>query len=258
MIENHWSSVIFFATVAAASTLLGMSLLLFREEWSRRNSTNLISYSAGVMLGIGFLHILPEAQELTSHASIYLLAAFVVFYFLEHHLPFHSDHEQMHHSHLHVPNSHDDHCANPHPMGFIAFCGMSLHSLIDGLIIGTGFEIDGQIGLLSALAVIIHKLPSGVSMVSILLHYGYRKPKAMLFTSAVAASTPIGAIGSYALFRQLPPDFLGIIMALAAGSFIYIAASDLIPESHRVRGLKGSMALCGGILTAVAVGAFAH
>ncbi len=258
MIENHWTGVIFFAAFAAASTLLGMGLLLFREEWSRRNSTNLISYSAGVMLGIGFLHILPEAQELTPYATPYLLLAFVVFYFLEHHLPFHSDHEQLHHRHIDIPGSHDARCAHPNPMGFVAFCGMSLHSLIDGLIIGTGFEIDGQIGLLSALAVIVHKIPSGVSMISILLHYGYPKPKAMLFTSAVAVATPIGAIGSYALLHQLNHEFLGIIMALAAGSFIYIAASDLIPESHRVRGLRGSLALCGGILTAVAVGWIAH
>ncbi len=256
--ENHWISVILFSALATLATLLGMGLLLFKEEWSRRNSNDLISYSAGVMLGIGFLHILPEAQELTPHATLYLLVSFVVFYFLEHHLHFHSDHEQTQHRHIDVPNSHDDCCANPHPMGLVAFFGMSLHSLIDGLIIGTGFEIDAQIGFLSALAVITHKLPSGVSMFSILLHYGYRKPIAILYTTTVALAIPTGAIGSYALLRRMDPDFLGIMMALAAGSFIYIAASDLIPESHRVRGIKGSLALCGGILTALAVGWFAH
>jgi len=258
MTASHWTSVILFSLLAALATLLGMALILFKEEWSRRNSNDLISYSAGVLLGIGFLHILPEAQELNEHATLYLLVSFVVFYFLEHHLHFHSDHEQTRHRHVDIPNSHDDCCANPHPMGLVAFFGMGLHSLIDGLIIGTGFEIDAQIGLLSALAVISHKLPSGVSMFSILLHYGYRKQVAVLYTLGVALAIPVGAVVSYALLRHVPHDFLGVMMALAAGSFIYIAASDLIPESHRVRGIKGSLALVGGILTAMAVGWLGH
>ncbi len=256
--DDRWTSVIFFSGMAAAATFIGMGLLILKEEWSRRNSANLVSYSAGVMLGIGFLHILPEAQELTPHATLYLLVSFVIFYFLEHHLPFHPDHESLHHSSIHVPNSHDEACSHPHPLGLVAFFGMSLHSLIDGMIIGTGFEIDGDIGLISALAVITHKIPSGVSMFSILLHCGYRKPVAILYTSAVAVATPIGAVLTYTLLRNVSHPVLGALMALAAGSFIYIAASDLIPESHRTRGLKGSVSLCGGILSAIAVGFISH
>jgi ZIP family zinc transporter/zinc and cadmium transporter len=258
MTENHWISVILFSTLASVATLLGMVLLLYKEEWSRSNSHNLISYSAGVMLGIGFLHILPEAQDHSAQATLYLLVSFVAFYFLEHHLQFHADHEQTQHQHVDIPNSHNDGCANPHPLGMVAFLGMSLHSLIDGMIIGTGFEIDSQIGLLSALAVISHKLPSGVSMFSILLHCGYPKVVAVYYTTGVALAIPVGAVSSYALLRQVPDGFLGIMMALAAGSFIYIAASDLIPVSHRVRGIKGSISLCGGILTAMGVGWLGH
>ncbi|NIQ96584.1 MAG: hypothetical protein GWN87_22120, partial [Desulfuromonadales bacterium] len=66
---------------------------------------SLISFSAGVLLAVGFLHILPESMELTEHAMIYLLVAFVSFYFLEHHLVLHAEHEQLQHSNVSVPNS---------------------------------------------------------------------------------------------------------------------------------------------------------
>jgi ZIP family zinc transporter/zinc and cadmium transporter len=256
--EDRWFSVLFFGCFAGAATFAGMYLVLVRSAWSQRNSANLVSYAAGVLLGVGILHVLPEAQELNALTPAFFLVAFVLFYFLEHHLFFHAGHEELHHLNLEIASSHEGCCANPHPLGVIAFAGMTLHSLIDGLIIGTGFEVSGELGLLSALAVIAHEVPEGVAMLAILLHYGYSRRSAILFASTVALATPLAAVVSYALARQVDPSFLGALMALAAGSFVYIAASDLIPESHRARGLAGSLSLCGGILTAAAAGWIAH
>lgn len=256
--DERWFSVILSGSIAGAATFLGMYLVLARAAWSRRNSASLVSYSAGVLLGVGILHVLPEAQELTGEAPIFILASFVLFYFLEHHLFFHASHEELHHASLEVAASHEACCANPHPLGVIAFAGMTLHSLIDGLVIGTGFEAGAETGLLSALAVIAHEVPEGIAMLSILLHYGYSRRTAITFTATVALATPLGAIVIYALVRHLDPTLLGALMAFAAGSFIYIAASDLIPESHRARGLKGSLSLCGGVLTAMVAGWLAH
>lgn len=255
---DHWLSVVFFGSFAGLATFLGMYLILIKEDWSRRNSANLVSYSAGVLLGVGFLHILPEAQELNRQAPLYLLVAFVLFYFLEHHLPFHAGHEELHHVDLAAGALHDECCDSHHPMGIIAFCGLGLHSLIDGMIIGTGFEVGQEVGLLSALAVIAHEVPEGIAMLSILLHYGYRRRTAIIFTALVAIATPFGAVLTYSLVRSLDSALLGGLLAFAAGSFVYIAASDLIPESHRARGLSASLALCGGIFTAVAAGWIAH
>jgi len=95
-------------------------------------------------------------------------------------------------------------------------------------------------------------------MLSILLHYGYTRRTAIIFTATVALATPIGAVVTYALVQHLTAGVLGALMAFAAGSFVYIAASDLIPESHRARGFRGSLALCGGILTAAIAGWLAH
>lgn len=256
--DNRWFSVVFFGCFAGAATFIGMYLVLAQSAWSRRNSAYLVSYSAGVLLGVGFLHVLPEALELNARTPLFVLVAFVVFYFLEHHLFFHAGHEELHHASLEVAASHEECCSNPHPLGAVAFLGMTLHSLIDGLIIGTGFEVGGDMGFLSSMAVIAHEVPEGVAMLAILLHYGYSRRTAVAFTAIVALATPLGAVLTYALVRQVAPSFLGILMALAAGSFIYIAASDLIPESHRARGFKGSLSLCGGILTAFAAGLLAH
>lgn len=253
-----WSEILIFSFLAATATLLGMALVLFRESWCRKNSGSLISFSAGVLLAVGFLHILPEALELSGHAMFYLLAAFVTFYFLEHHMVLHAEHEQLQHCNVAVPGSHSEQCANPNPLGLVAFLGMSLHSLIDGLIIGAGFGVDHETGMLSAIAIMAHKIPAGISIFSILLHYGYTRKRAQIFTGAVALGTPVGAILAGALISDLPESRLGILMALAAGSFVYIAASDLIPESHRAKGLKGSLSLCGGILVAVMAGMLAH
>lgn len=255
---DSWTSVIFSGGFAGVATFLGMYLVLLREQWSRKQSANLVSYAAGVLLGVGILHILPEAQELTAAAPAWMLFSFVIFYFLEHHMFFHAGHEQLHHANLDIHDCHDGHCRNPHPLGAIAFAGMTLHSLIDGVIIGAGFEAGEELGVLSALGVIAHEVPEGIAMLSILLHYGYPRNRAVVFTSLVAVATPFGAVVTYFLVHQIAISFLGALMAMAAGSFVYIAASDLIPESHRERGFKASLALCAGIATAVGAGWFAH
>jgi ZIP family zinc transporter/zinc and cadmium transporter len=256
--DERWYSVVFFGGFAGAATFAGMYLVLMRKKLSSAASANLVSYAAGVLLGVGILHVLPEAQELTEHAPIFVLLSFVLFYFLEHHILIHAGHEELHHTRIDVAAGHDECCRHPHPLGIIAFVGMGMHSLIDGLIIGTGFEVSSEVGLLSAIAVIAHEVPEGIAMISILLHYGYQRRKGIIYTSLVAIATPLAAIATFALVREIDPSSLGILLALAAGSFIYIGASDLIPESHRARGITGSLSLCGGILTAFLAGMLTH
>lgn len=256
---NRWAEVFTYGMLAGAATFSGMYLVLMRAAWSRRHSASLVSYAAGVLLGVGILHLLPETMELAAtSAPAWILVSFVLFYFLEHHFLVHAGHEQLHHSHLDIAAGHGDGCQHPHPLGMVAFVGLGLHSLIDGLIIGTGFEAGEGLGLVAALGVIAHEVPEGIAMLAILLHYGYQRRSAILLTALVAIATPFGAIITYALIRGVTPSALGALMAFAAGSFIYIAASDLIPESHRARGWQGSLALSLGIATAILAGFVAH
>ena len=256
--SEQWWQVLFAGSFAGAATFAGMSLVLARETWSRRYSAVLVSFSAGVLLGVGVLHILPEAMELTSSAPLFILLAFVLFYFFEHHLMIHAGHEEQHHINLEVADCHDDCCLRPHPMGLVAFIGLGLHSLIDGVIIGTGFEVSHDMGVLAALGVIAHEVPEGIAMIAILLHYGWNRKKAIQLTSFVALATPLAAIMTFALVNNVSKPLLGALLAGAGGSFIYIAASDLIPESHRSRGMSATLGLCVGILLAWVAGQLAH
>ena len=256
--HDQWWDVLLYGGIAGVATFAGMILILAREAWSRRYSSSLVSYSAGVLLGVGFLHVLPEALELNPHSPAFILLAFILFYFLEHHLLIHAGHEEQHHVQLTADDCHDGCCSRPHPLGMVAFVGMALHSVIDGMIIGTGFEASHELGLLAALGVIAHEVPEGIAMLAILLHYGWPRRRAIQLTSFVALATPLAALASYAVVRDLDPQLLGALLAMAGGSFVYIAASDLIPESHRSRGLPASFALVAGILTAVAAGLFTH
>ena len=256
--SEQWWQVIFAGSFAGTATFVGMSLVLLREDWSRRYSAVLVSFSAGVLLGVGILHVIPEAMELTTKAPLFILLAFVLFYFFEHHLLIHAGHEEQHHVNLEIADCHDGCCSRPHPMGWVAFVGMALHSIIDGMIIGTGFEVSQDLGLLAALGVIAHEVPEGIAMIAILLHYGWQRKRAIQLTSFVALATPGAAILTFAMVNNLSPSVLGALLATAGGSFVYIAASDLIPESHRSRGFSATLALCGGILFAWLAGLLAH
>jgi zinc and cadmium transporter len=256
--SEQWWQVLFAGSFAGAATFAGMFLVLARENWSRRYSAVLVSFSAGVLLGVGFFHILPESMELTARAPLFIVLAFILFYFFEHHLLIHAGHEEQHHINLEIDDCHGDCCLRPHPMGWVAFLGMGLHSLIDGVIIGTGYEVGQDLGLLAALGVIAHEVPEGIAMLAILLHYGWARSKAIQLTSFVALATPFAAILTYAAISSLSRPLLGDLLAAAGGSFIYIAASDLIPESHRSRGLSATLALIGGILLAWLAGVLSH
>ena len=256
--SGQWWQVLFAGSFAGAATFAGMALVLVWEDWSRRYSSVLVSFSAGVLLGVGFLHILPESMELTTRAPLFILLAFILFYFFEHHLLIHAGHEEQHHINLEIADCHDGCCSRPHPMGWVAFLGMGLHSLIDGVIIGTGFEVSQDLGLLAALGVIAHEVPEGIAMIAILLHYGWQRKRAIQLTAFVALATPLAAFLTFATVNDLSRPLLGNLLAVAGGSFIYIAASDLIPESHRSRGLSATLALCGGILLAWLAGNLAH
>ena len=216
--NNIWQ-VIIYGLIAGAATIAGSYLVLTKESWARKNSIFLISFSAGVLLAVAIGHLMPEAEGLNSNALIWFLASFIFFYIVEHGIILHSCRE-------------GEACV-VHPIDRIALLGMGLHSLLDGVVIGVGFEISLELGVIATLSVLIHKLPDGISMVSILLHTGYERAKAISFSWLIALATPIGAIISFIFFKDFSTLILGALLAIAAGSFLYVAAADLIPEIHK-------------------------
>ena len=232
-------NILIYGILAGLATIAGMFLVLKNESWARKNTIYLISFSAGVLLSVAFSHLIPEALDLNSNALLWLLFGFVFFYILEHLIIIHSCQE-------------DDSCT-VHPIDKIALLGMGFHSLMDGIIIGIGFEISNTLGLLTTLAVLLHKLPDGISMVSVLLHSDYSKTKARNSSLLVASMTPIGAILSFLFLKNISTGILGIFLAVAAGSFLYIASADLIPEIHKKSKILNIVLLLIGIFIPILV-----
>lgn len=213
-------NVLFFGTLAGLATFVGIFLVVKKEKWVRDNLIYLLSFSAGILLSFSLLHLLPESVELTSYGYFYCVVSFFAFYVIEHLLSIH-----------HCEEGKD--CDNHESFSLISWIGLLVHSLIDGVVIGAGFEISQTLGILSTLAVLLHELPEGISSMSVMLYGGFSVKKATARSSWVALATPMGALGTYFLLKNISSSFLGILLAIAAGSFLYVAASDLIPEIHR-------------------------
>ncbi|MCL2390484.1 MAG: ZIP family metal transporter [Endomicrobia bacterium] len=213
--------VILYSFIAAAAAMLGAILVLRFHKKAEKNSILIINFSAGVMLTIAFTHLIPEGIEANPSAHFYVLAGFLIMFFLQFVVLFHP--------------CHDDECLTHAKIGTPSVIGLSFHSLIDGLIIAVGFEANTGLGILTTLAVLLHKIPDGITISGILLHTGATKNKILGFSLFTALFTPIGAILGMFLFKDIQPAVLGALLAVAAGSFIFLAASDLIPETHKCK-----------------------
>jgi ZIP family zinc transporter/zinc and cadmium transporter len=234
---NLQFNIIFYSAIAGLSTILGIILVILKESWVVRHSHYVNSFAAGLILGIAFFHLLPESLEVSENAVLFLFMGFLVFYLLENILVLHSGSE------IHFKEKHNPH----HTRGMVMFLGLFFHSLVDGIIIGVGFEIDPKLGLITALGVISHELPEGVTTFSLLMSSVKRKT-ALKFSLAVALATPLGALFSLTFIQTLSREMIGLLLAIAGGSFIYIGASDLIPETHEEKGLFNAGFLFMGVL----------
>jgi len=188
-------------------------------------------------LGIAFFHLFPESLELSEDALLFIFIGFLLFYLLETVLVIHSGAE------IHFGEKNDPH----HAKGLVIFSGLFFHSLLDGIIIGVGFEIDPKLGLIASLGVILHELPEGVTSFSLLISSIKRKT-AVKLSIAVALATPLGALISLTFISGLSEAIVGLLLAMAGGSFLYVGASDLIPETHEEKGFRNAGFLLLGVL----------
>jgi ZIP family zinc transporter/zinc and cadmium transporter len=219
--ENKMSEIL-YSVFAASAAMLGAFLVLKFHEWSEKNSLLIINFAAGVMLAIAFTHLIPEGAESNPNALYFVLLGFLIMFFLQFVILFHPCHD-------------DRECETHSNIGITSVIGLSFHSFIDGLIIAAGFEAGHGLGILTAFAVLLHKLPDGITISGILLHAGSSKKKILNFSLLTAAFTPAGTVFGMILFKNISPDILGALLAAAAGSFIFLAASDLIPETHKCK-----------------------
>lgn len=225
---------VLMAAIAGAGNLLGGLALTARGRWSATALKAFVSVGAGFMLGVAFLELLPESQRQTRFALPIALAGYLLIHLFEHCLVphFHFGEETRHHDKYLTPGG-----------GTGAFVGLTLHSFFDGVAIAAAFLVSVPLGLLLFLAILIHKLPEGFTLGSILLLTGRSQRQALLATGWLG----IACVGG-ALTMNVARGWLGVGLALSAGATFYVAASDLLPEANREEGVVLPLTVFLGVL----------
>ncbi|HXG51261.1 MAG TPA: ZIP family metal transporter [candidate division Zixibacteria bacterium] len=214
-------------------SLVGGFLPLVREL-QRTTLALLLSFSAGVLLGAVFLHMVPEAgRVLGEDLGWAILGGFLLIFIMERFVFVHACEERD---------------CDIHQMGIPAFLGISLHSLLDGIALGAGLMIP-QLGPVVLLAVIIHKMPDSISISSILLSAGWGRRQVAFLNLLFSLTTPVGALIAYLFLRSLSPEAVAVALSISAGTFLAIATADILPQVHRIEqsNPKTLMFLLGGL-----------
>ena len=217
-----------FGSVIAVSlfSLVGLFAISMESVFGRRAFTFLVSFSAGALLGDVFIHLLPELSEergLTLPVSLWILGSIVFFFILEKYLHWH---------HHHGEGEHDEHAT--HPFVYNILAGDFVHNFIDGLVIAGAYQVDVRLGIATTIAVLLHEIPQEIGDFGVLIYGGFTKTKAMVYNLISAFGALVGAGLAFA-FSSIA-ESLPLLIAIGAGSFIYISLADLIPQIHREKG----------------------
>ncbi|MEM0359983.1 MAG: ZIP family metal transporter [Candidatus Diapherotrites archaeon] len=204
----------------------GIFTLKMKEKEVRQIIKGLIAFSAGALLAGAFFHLLAESlEEMQSQEAFFLLfTGFILFFLIERFLHWH--------------HCHEGHC-EVHPMSYLIIIGDSVHNFIDGLIIAASFVAGIPFGILTTVLIIGHELPQELGNFGIMVHGGIEKKKALLYNFIAQATAVIGGLAGY--FFSLNAGSVSFLLPFAAGGFIYISASDLIPELHKEKNLSKSL-----------------
>jgi len=218
--------IIISVVIVSMISLIGMFTLFLEEKRLKGILLSLVSLSAGTLFGSAFLHLIPKAIEsnksFTSQISFLILLGIIVFFLID---------KIIHwkHSHKHSKLTHSVELTDKSRIGYLNLMGDGIHNFIDGLIIAGSYFASIPIGIATTIAVIVHETPQELADFGILLYAGFSKFKALMFNFISAVFAVIGAIIGLIIGAR-SEAFVSSIVPFAAGAFIYIAGSQLIPE----------------------------
>jgi zinc and cadmium transporter len=224
---NAVTYTILSVIIVSLVSLIGIISLGFKNNLNKL-LLPLVSLSAGTLFGGAFLHLLPEAVEkagFTLQISLTLLSGIVIFFILE---------KLIHwrHCHAHAHDKSHKHKTSLKHIAIMNLTGDGLHNFLDGLIIAGSYMISVPVGIATTIAVILHEVPQEIADFGVLVYSGLSKSKAILFNFLSAAVSIVGAVIGLILGSK-SGYFIEMIVPFAAGGFIYIAGSNLIPELHK-------------------------
>ena len=208
-------------------------LILVRRDWPRHYLRYFIALGAGFMMAVAVLDMIPGSLKFNKTWALPLvLAGYCIIHLLEHTIT----------PHFHVgEETHAEEFIHRHT-GYSVLLGLSVHSFFDGVAIGSGFALSSALGWLIFLAIFLHKIPEGFTIASVTLASG-RSRRAAIISAVVLAGTTIAGV----LIIGLLPSWVGAGLPLSAGVAIYVAATDLLPETNREPGIRMALIFFLGV-----------
>lgn len=208
----------------AAISLTGILILSAMKRHLHAGMLALVALSAGAMLGNAFLHLLPEAIELSQEGTIDLftimllvIGAFVASFLFEQFFAWHHCHDA-------------DHCElTQKPYAHLVLYSDAIHNFIDGLIIAAAFAVSVPLGVATTITIALHEIPQELGDFAVLVHGGFSRVKAAIYNGLAALTVVAGGIVGFYVVASVELA-VPILLPVAAGGFIYIAAADLLPE----------------------------
>ena len=219
--------IVLSSLAMSALSLSGVFALVFSERVQARLLLPMVAFAAGALIGGALFVMLPEALATASPRSVgaWVAAGFSAFFVLE---------QFFHRHHCHRGTAE---CRTP--ATYLVLLGDALHNLLDGVAVAGAYLIDPKLGVATWLTVAAHEVPQEIGDLAVLLHGGWSKGRALAFNLLSALTFLAGGVLTYLVSGAIRIDFL---VPFAAGAFLYIAASDLVPEVNRERGAGRSFA----------------
>ncbi len=204
------------------TSLIGILTLSLNMKTMQRILIYLISLSAGTLIGDAFIHLLPEIIEdvgFNIYISLFAILGIIGSFAVE---------KIIHWRHCHHPTTEE----HPHPFAWMNIFGDTVHNFIDGMVIGGAYLVSIPVGIATTIAVILHEIPQEIGDFGVLIHGGFSKAKALFLNFIITGFAILGMVFAL-VFGSRIENFNQFVIPFAAGSFIYIAAADLIPELHK-------------------------
>ncbi len=234
-------AVILSVLITSLVSLVGIFTLLLREEVLNRLLKSFVAFASGTLLAAAFLDLLPEATEYGAFTLSFALIGIVLFFVVEGMIRWHHCHEGK---------------CEVHSFTYLNLIGDAVHNFIDGAIIAAAYLTSFHLGVVTTIAILFHEVPQEIGDFGILIYGGFTRSRALLFNFLTALSSFAGAAGAL-MFHSAVIGLVPSLLGIAAGGFIYIATTDLMPELHKGEStadvLKSLLTLLLGIAVIYAV-----
>jgi zinc transporter ZupT len=213
-------TILGYSILAALAEIVGGALVLRKRQWPIRVQEYLLALSAGFLLSLVFVELVPQALKgIGPEGPLLMLAGYSVLHFFEHTVV----------GHLHFGEETHHEVMVSRVASISAFLGLFVHAFFDGFTISVGMQFNFSLGVLVFIAVLLHKIPEGLTIATVMLSAKIKRSTAMAASVAVGVATLLGALAALAM-GVVNERMVGLAFAFSAGVATYVGASDLIPE----------------------------